>query len=297
MKLKIVILFLLTSTFLVSITLQECISNLEKNYPTSENEQLYNAIGGEEISHLNKTWLPQLFLTGSVSYSSETTEFDLDLPPTLNIDFPKAEKDRETVSMEISQKVFDAGVTAKQKKFIRLGNLVDLTNHQALTHQKKILVTTIYLNVALLNETRTILELQLKDLNVTKQMLQARVKQGLLEQSDVQKLEYEILNLQDTLDEIDSNKISLMDYLSLLTGMNIDKNAVLDIPEEPEINNDQILRKELQGFELQKQLLSASQKLNSRSLWPQLLPVVVSVMANQVTTCFQLIIMNIIRWH
>jgi len=146
MKLKLLILILISHTFMVGLTLPECLEKLEKNYPTSGNEQIYTAICEQEIARLNNSWLPQLFITGAASYSSETTAIQLDLPAALAVDFPEADQDRGMISLEVSQKVFDAGINAKQKEQRKLQNLIEITWHQASMHQKKMLTSSLYLN-------------------------------------------------------------------------------------------------------------------------------------------------------
>ncbi len=270
MKTILLILLIISPMYLRGISLKECFSALEKNYPTVSNQQVYESIGKEETRQLNKSWLPQLFLTSAVSYSSETTEIDIDLPPSYNIQFPKADKDRESISLEVTQQIFDGGITVKQKELNHLKNMVDIVSHQASMHEKKLLTASLFLSAILLDKTLDIMQLQLDDLTQTENLLKAQMSEGIIELSDVQTVQYEVLNLQDKIDEIYAKRRSIIDNLSLVIGKDIEENEKFEIPNDPHISDTTITRMELHRFDLQKQILNESKKLNSRSLWPQL---------------------------
>jgi len=272
MKFKFLIIFIFIGINLASLSLQECFNGIDKNFPTSGNEEIYQKILSENQSELNRNWLPQVFLTSMANYSSETTAIKLDLPPTMNVTFPEADKDREAISLEAKQQIYDGGVTSIQKKLKEQETEMKIYKNRSSLHQIKTLAASLYLSIILLEKTDNILQIQSENLQITLKSMQARFVEGLVEKNDVQALEYETLNLYDKIAEIGFNRNTALTKLTKICGLQLAENVNLEIPqinEQPAQRT--FLRNELLGLKAQSELLDTQIQLSKTALFPRLI--------------------------
>ena len=102
------------------ITLDECFKKARENYPLIKQFDLIEQSKSYNLAATNKNWLPQMSLNGKASWQSDVTEFPdrfLSMLETMGItDVAFPSRDQYNVSLNLSQTIWDGGITATQKK-------------------------------------------------------------------------------------------------------------------------------------------------------------------------------------
>src|SRR5680860_919994 len=94
---------------------------VEKNYP-SIRQQTLNLEGGALVQKaLTTNWYPKVNVGGSATYQNEVTEFSI--PGAGASAFPNTKKDQYKIGLELSQTLFDAGLTKAQMEIEELNTI------------------------------------------------------------------------------------------------------------------------------------------------------------------------------
>lgn len=245
-----------------SVTIEECqnwaVAQSSTNHQKELNEQLLKIKLNDASSHL----YPTLEINGQISYQSQT----LDLPDELG-DFEELSNDQYRFALDFSQILFDGTKMIFGRKYERLLNKAEIYKLDLAINQIKEQITSLYLNLLILEKQSIILTNVEKDLADQIERLKILYKEGVIYGNDVAQLELEALKLEQQRDEIRATRQSLIASLSILTGQDL-SDAQFEIPHLDNIEEDtQSSRLEFDIFKNQKASLDYQRKLHfSRSL-------------------------------
>lgn len=254
MKIKnfLIVLFL-TKTFTISAqtSLQSCLELAEKNNPQAQLLPLVKEAEAVQLSALSKNLLPQASLGGQASWQSAVTSLPISLP---NFTAPTIPKDQYKATLDLTQSIWDGGVTKSQKALASATSNADTKNIESNLYQTKEQVSNLYFGVLLAEKqfknteiTRNDLENQLKKIN-------ANVQNGTAIKSNAMMLEARLIELKQQQREIRSRKLSALKGLSILTGNDFPENILLEEPLLVLTDENTINRPELKFFDAQKDL-------------------------------------------
>ena len=99
-----------------NISIDECQAKARANYPLIKQVGLIEQSTAYQLSNANKAWLPQLSLTAKASYQSDAIKISLPAPINLNME---QSKDQYNVALDVTQTVWDGGITQAQKNIIK----------------------------------------------------------------------------------------------------------------------------------------------------------------------------------
>jgi len=173
------------------------------------------------------------------------------------------------VTLDINQVIFDGGAIkgarALEKADLNLYEKQTETDLYRLRGQ----INGYYFNLLLLERQKELLqnyrELIEKRLS---SMISAQLN-GVVLKTDIDVLTSEKIKLRQQSEENDIRKASLMKILSSLTGNEIDTSTIFVLPAPVEESRDELLRPELQIFDLRKEQLSASLQLLQSKRMPR----------------------------
>ena len=94
------------------ITIEECMEMARNNYPQIRQLNLIEEAARYDIASVSKSWLPRLSISGKAAYQSDVVEMPFDIPG-FSFDLPH---DQYSLVGEISQTIWDGGVSGSQKK-------------------------------------------------------------------------------------------------------------------------------------------------------------------------------------
>jgi outer membrane protein TolC len=250
------------------VTLEFCLKEAESHHPLFDQYDLLASTSELKIKNLNKNFLPEMNINGDAHYQSDVVE----VPVKIEAFSPEPlDKDWYKVSLDVSQMIYDGGLTKRNKDVEQLDNEINQQNVRIDLYRLKERVIGVYFNIISLQESRELL-------NITKQNLQSRlkevesgVKNGVVLSSNAEIIKAEILKLDQREIEIDAGIASGYRVLSILTEDTIVNGTALQW-QSPAINSyiagrD---RPEFTLFSLQQQKAESLKKLTSSRLIPKL---------------------------
>lgn len=265
LKCILIFLILLNSTVKAqeTLTLQKCYELAKTNYPLIKRNDLIAKTKEFNIENASKAWLPQINITAQATYQSAVTALPIKLP---NLSVEPLSKDQYKVVADISQNIYDGGMTHQQKKMAEIQSQVELQKTEVETNLLEERINQIYFGILQSNEQIKILEFSKNDIKNGLKKAEAQLKNGIIYRSNVDVLKAQLVTLEQKQIELQSVKKSFVEMLSIFIHQKIDENTLLQKPEKlllPDQNN----RAELKLYDLQKQVLETQKSLlNSKNL-------------------------------
>jgi len=229
---KLILLLLIPSHFVFAqpeVTREQCYAWARENYPNLKHSEFYSAIAGLKTRNLKAAYLPSATLKGQATYQSDVTRVDIPVP---GIEIPTISKDQYKLFLEFQQNIWDGGLTRALK------------NKEVLEVQQEILKEKI-------------------------KVLESGVRNGVIDPSAPDAVKAEILNVRQTMLEVETGYRTALKVLSILTGKALETTVILKtetvIPDrgEPE-------RPELGLFASQESQLDYKARLLDKSRNPRI---------------------------
>ncbi|HBC05712.1 MAG TPA: TolC family protein, partial [Aequorivita sp.] len=250
------------------LTLEECYSLAEKNYPLSKQTALLEAKTNSEIKVLEKERLPKLDLNAQATYQSDVIEFPLQIPNS-NIEPPN--KDQYRATLDANQLIYNGGNIAANTK-LKTAELAAQQQQIAVNlYTLKSRINQNYFNVLLFQEQEKLLLSKMEQLEARLKETSVGVKYGAVLPASKQLLKAEQLKLEQQLSQVNFDREKALKNLSLLIFQNLDNTTTLTNPEILVTAATESQRPELELFNLQETQLETSKEVISKSNYPKLL--------------------------
>lgn len=246
-----------------TLTLDYCQRTAIENYPLIKGKQLLLYANKAKIESLNTNYLPRLNLNSQATYQSEVTKISLDIP---GVQVPAPPKDRYDLNLDISQSLYDGGLTKKQTRAEQDILSVDTLKIDVDLYTLKEKVSTIFFGILIHQENEKLVDMISVELGKKITMAESGVRNGILQASDLDLLKLEQLKNGQQKTEIRLQKYSLVEMLSRYINLAIPATTHFRKPiftEEVVQNN----RPELKLFDAQINSIGSSiEVLNSKRL-------------------------------
>ena len=270
-------LFLALSFFLgvnlfAQVTLEECITLAQDNYPLIKKYDLLNQTREVNLSDINKSWLPQINVYAQGTVQNETPSFPESLAGIISQSGTNVSGLNEwqyKIGADINQNVWDGGSSKVHRKMERAE---DMERQSALDVQLYAIrerVEELYFGVLLIEEqaeqTRNILALLQSNFDKLRVML----KNGVAMQSDVDMMEAQYLSTVQQLTHAESTSKSYRKILEIFTGKSLAGQELMKpcayIPQDMAPD-----RPELRHFEAQLLVNEAREASITASVMPKI---------------------------
>jgi len=250
---------LLPAQELTQLNLPQAYDLAQKNYPLIRQKNLVKQTADINIENLQKGFLPQLMVSAQATYQSEVTKVPVSLPG-FSIEPPS--KDQYKLLADISQLVYDGGVTKEQKVFQQLNANVEEQKLEVELYRIKERINQLYLGVLYLDEQLKQVDLVKADIQTGIKRVEAQVLNGVAFRSGLNMLKAELLKADQRSIEIRSSRKGLLDALSLFIGQPLTINVRLEKPVlPPGAAGHDIARPELKLYAGQATLIGQQDKL------------------------------------
>jgi outer membrane protein TolC len=248
-----------------SITLEECYELATTNYPLAQQKQLLEIQNKLDKDAIATSKLPQLLLEAQATYQSDVIEVPI---PNSNIEPLNNDQYRATLS--VNQLIYNGGATNAS---------LNLKNAQLKTKQKQVevnlyqlkqQVNQLYFSILLTQESKLLLNAKQTQLEAKLKEVKSGIKYGVILPSSDKVLEAELLKINQQSQELESNKLALIETLSYLINQPLDVSTQFQNPLiENELQSD-ISRPELELFKLQTKEIEDSESLMAKQNAPKL---------------------------
>ncbi len=250
------------------LTLEECYTLAEKNYPLARQTALLEEKTQSEIAILEKGKLPKLDFNAQATYQSDVIEFPFQIP---NSTVEPPNKDQYRATLDANQLIYNGGNIAANTK-LKTAELAAQQQQVVVNlYTLKSRINQNYFSVLLFQEQEKLLLSKMEQLDARLKEVSAGVKYGAVLPASEQLLKAEQLKLEQQLSQINFDKQKALKNLSLLVFQDLDSNTTLAKPSifiAPEMESQ---RPELELFDLQEKQLETSKEVISKSNFPKLL--------------------------
>ena len=251
------------------LTIDSCYILARQHYPQIKKQDLIAKSGAYSLENAARVYLPQLTINGQATYQSQTIDFRDVLPAAPANSIPTLSRDQYKIQAEISQQIYDGGVTQNQKELIRANEAIRQQSLEVDLNALKDRVNQIYFSILLMAEQLKQNEIRKNDLQGALDKASAAFKQGSGFRSNVDELKAELLNVDMTGIEFKSNRKAYLNMLSLLIGRPLDETTELQQPA-PQPVVTEINRPELKRFDLEKETFNIREKQLKSEYLPKL---------------------------
>ncbi|MFZ1678513.1 MAG: TolC family protein [Saprospiraceae bacterium] len=247
----------LSAQELKSITLEECYTLAEKNYPLIIQKDLLTKITEYILDNTGKGNLPQISFNGQVTYQSEVTQIPIDIP---GMEISSLSKDQYKAYVDISQPLTEGRFINQQKQLIEVKTSIEQQKLEVDIYQLKDRVNQVYFGILLLRQQIKQVELLKKDIQSGLTKTNVAIANGIALKSSADILKAELLKSDQRTIELNASLEGYIQMLTLLINQPLDENTLFQTPQaQPIINN--IARPELKLFEVQQESLDLQREM------------------------------------
>lgn len=251
--------FQLFSQSLQKLTLEQAYDLSAKNYPVVKQKDLIKQTAGISIDNLQKGFLPQVAISAQATYQSDVTKVPVSLP---GFTIEAAAKDQYKLVADVSQLIYDGGVTKEQKVYQELNAAVEEQKVEVELYKLKERINQVYLGILYLDEQLKQVDLVKADIQTGIKRIEAQVRNGTAFRSSLNMLKAELLKTDQRTIEIKSSKKGLTDVLALFTGQSLNESVQLEKPVSVSaITGTEITRPELKLYTGQAKLIGQQDNL------------------------------------
>ncbi len=240
-----------------SLSIEECYSLAEKNYPMAKQMELIQKSNDFSIDNISKGVWPQVSLNGQATYQSDVTSIPITIP---GFTFTPLPKDQYKVYGEINQSLTDIITVAQQKKLQNTNSSIQQENLEADLYKLKDRINQLFFGALLIEEQSAQNELFKKDIQVVIDKINAAIKNGVEFHSSLDKMKAEYLKANERSIELNASRKAYLDMLSLFINQTLTENTTLQKPGMPKLSSG-INRHELAAIELQRNSYGIQKKL------------------------------------
>jgi outer membrane protein TolC len=180
---------------------------------------------------------------------------------------PEQSKDRYQVLLDVKQLIYDGGTTSSLKNVEEKQLTADKQKVEVELYSLRQKVNDLYFAVMLLQEKKNINQVYYTDVQSKIKEITSKVENGVLPKSNLYILQAQLLQIEQELENIETDKNASLKMLAELMEKDIGKNTVLNLPN-PRPDNYELIpgdRPEYKLFEYQKiQFDAMKSSVNSR---------------------------------
>jgi len=220
-----------------SVSIEQCYGWAEENYPQIKRYGLINQAMQYDLSNAAKAWLPQVALSAKATYQSDVTKFPLDfsaLPAPMNtLSVPTLSKDQYQVAAEVSQTIWDGGLTHSSRMITRAQAEADRKQTESDLYALKDRINQLYFGCLLQDDLLAQNRLLQQELNNNLDRISAMIQNGTANESDKELLEVELLNVRQRETELNASRSAFLRMLAYFTGQSLPPDTELRKPALP----------------------------------------------------------------
>lgn len=230
------------------LTIEECYTMGQRNYPLINQYVLIEKSREYSISNVAKGYLPQLGVSGQITYQSEVTEFPISLP---NVTIPSLSKDQYKISAEILQPITGLITVKNNIELVKANTAMEKQKIDVELYKLKERINRLFFGIILIDAQIKQTELLKTDIQKGIEKTNSAIINGITLKSSADILKVELLNTNQKIIELKAMRKGYADMLSLLINYEISETTQFERPKVLAISST-INRPELNLFETQK---------------------------------------------
>ena len=265
MKRKVLILLILIIPWWSTLhsqkilTLKECYVLAMSTSSLAGEKEAYSNISSIKDNNLTKGWLPTLDANASYAYNSDVVDFKSafsSVPALANVINPMPHNQTK-ITLDINQVIWDGGAIKSARAIEKTSLSINEKQTEADLYKLRGQINTYYFNIMLLARQKELLNNYLSLVKKRISSLQSALNNGVILKSDIDVLTSEQIRIEQQLSENKLRNTSLIKILSDMIGTEIDDSTRFILTDQQVEMTNELVRPELQLFDLQKDQLTA----------------------------------------
>lgn len=270
MKSLFLILLLIRPEFVApqtQLTLEACYEKARINYPLIKQKDYIEKTKDYSVSNVWKGYLPQITISGQVTYQSDVTSLPISIP---GMTIETLTQDQYKAIADVSQVVYDGGIMSAHADIQRSSADVDDQKVEIELLKLKDRINQIYFGILLLDEQLSLTELIKKDLNASHDKLSSAFANGTATKPNVDILKAELLKTDQREIELKFTRKAFTEMLGLLINQQLNEGIKLEIPQiQNFVESIEINRPEIKLFSSQAYLIENQGGLTLAKILPK----------------------------
>ena len=255
------------------LTLKDCYDHAMTSNALAGEKTGYSDISKLKDENLVRGWLPTLDANGSLVYNSSVIDLSgvlgsLPIPGIANAIKPLPHEQYK-ITLDINQVIYDGGAIKGARELEKADLSVNQKQTETDMYKLRGEINNYYFNLLLLARQKELLNTYLEIIEKQISSTQSGINNGVILKSDIDILTSEKINIQQELAENEIRKTSFIKVLSNLTGLDIDTTTIFIVPAPEDELSNELLRPELQLFDLRREQLGAGLKVIESSRMPK----------------------------
>jgi outer membrane protein TolC len=270
MKTTAVILFLAITGLAAAqdtISLSDCHRLALLHAPRINDREIIRQIGDLKVENAGSGLLPSLNINGKISYQSDVVTIMLS-DPAIPVEFPEVPHDQYGLNLDISQTIYDGGITRSKKEYELASVQADLQQVEVDLYGLKKRINQLYFSILILQENRRNIGIHMDNLVNRREVMKSAVEQGTLLKADLKGFDVEILKVRQSIIEIEARKRAFLEALNLLCGTEFSGETSFSEPLLTWERVEERSRPEYRWFDLKEASMEAGKELISRKRRP-----------------------------
>jgi len=250
-----------------TLTLEYCREKAMEKSPLAKQKLYYQTKSKIEQESLDANYLPRLNLDGRATYQSDVAKLDFPFPGASSPDIPK---DQYSINLNIEQMIWDGGITSGNQDVVSHENKTKEAGVEVSMFGIRSIINGLYLRILLVNQSLKILDVGKNQLDSNRKIIDSYVRNGVMYRSNLESINIEILRIDQKIEELESERMSLIEMLSKWIEEPINPGTELIVPKIQYEEYTEIKRPEYTLFSSKKELLDANSNLVSTKLIPRI---------------------------
>lgn len=258
---------LLSLTAHAQLTLEECMSKAKTHYPEVAQYDLIDASEQYNLEAASRGWIPQITLSGQATWQNVVARFPDQLKGMLEaqgMDIPGIAQDQYKVAVDVSQTIWDGGVSAAQKKVAAADAAEQRLSSDVSIYALQDRISGLFFGILLLDQNYEALVSRKELLDANLSRLEALRREGAALASDLDLIRVEQLSLGQQMEQNRSSRDNYASMLSIFMGEDVGDRYLVKpqqvivptgVNNRPEL---QLLDAKIAGLDARKALLDAS---------------------------------------
>ena len=246
------------------ITLSDCYDAAMKKSSLAGEQELHTSIWQIKDKNLSKNWLPSLYAGASFIYNSEVIDlgekFSTVPIPGLADAIKPLPHEQYRITVDITQTIYDGGATKAARELENTNRKVNEKQTETDLYKLRSQVNNYYFSILMLDRQKESFEGFREVIEKRIASMESALKNEIIVPSDIDIMKAEKIKIEQQLKEIEIKKTSLLKILSDLTGIAVEPADQLAVPELPGETDIELMRPELQYFDIRKEQLQAGIK-------------------------------------
>ena len=241
------------------VSLEKCYEGAIDTHPLKAKGNLLSKSQQIRVEKLDNSRMPTLDWNTQASVQTENVDLPFEGPGIPSLDLPLY---RFQTTLDAAYTIYDGGMVEAKKSLETNALLSEQKAVEVSLDQLKPQINQLFFGIILQRKKVAILKNSLGNLNNRIETMEAGLRHGVVLEQDVKRLKVEALKLTSNIEETQGKIKSLFASLSSLSGLEVDENTELQLPElNSFVLTNSINRPELELFQLQKAQILANESL------------------------------------